>query len=390
MFLFKKYICCVLAMLLLLSSLGTIPTYATTPQDTINENLSKYKELDSEILDLDSKIEELNNEIATINSQLAENKEAINSIETQIQSTEAKLEQTKEEIEQAQMILDNRVRNMYKTNISSNMIVSIITSTSISDLFSRIQYISKIISTDKEILSDINEKKDSLNEDIETLNNKNNELKTLQTSIENDLKVVEEKKQEQEEYSDKLNAEKEAVFSVIEENEKTLISKPLSIANSETASVSELQSAIDTLNSYIPLLNSSTTINMAKEGISNAESRISELNTPTVPTDSAETSTEIGNVIKTLTMESTAYYGHGITASGLKPVRNPDGISTIAVDRDVIPLGTKVYVSGYGLAIAADTGGAIKGNIIDVFLNTNEECIAWGRREVTVQILEYP
>ncbi|WP_297713073.1 3D domain-containing protein [Clostridium sp.] len=386
MFLFKKYISCVLAMSILLSSLGTIPTYATTPQDTINENLSKYKELDSEILDLDSKIEELNTEIATINSQLTENKEAINSIETQIQSTEAKLEQTKEEIEEAQIILDNRVRNMYKTNISSNMIVSIITSTSISELFSRIQSISKIISTDKEILSNINEKKDSLNEDIETLNNKNNELKTLQTTIENDLKVVEEKKQEQEKYSDKLNAEKEAVFAVIEENEKTLISKPLSIANSSTNSVSELQSAIDTLNSYIPLLNSSTTINMAKEGISNAEARISELNTPTVPT----TSTEIGNVIKTLTMESTAYYGHGITASGLKPVRNPDGISTIAVDSDVIPLGTKVYVSGYGLAIAADTGGAIKGNIIDVYLNTHEECISWGRKQVTVQILEYP
>ena len=377
MFLFKKYISCVLAMSILLSSLGTTPTYATTPQDTINENLSKYKELDSEILDLDSKIEELNNEIATINSQLAE---------TQIQSTEAKLEQTKEEIEQAQIILDNRVRNMYKTNISSNMIVSIITSTSISELFSRIQSISKIISTDKEIISDINEKKDSLNKDIDTLSSKNNELKTLQTTIENDLKVVEEKKQEQEEYSYKLNAEKEAVFSIIEENEKTLISKPLSIANSSTASVSELQSAIDTLNSYIPLLNSSTTINMAKEGISNAESRISELNTPTVST----ANTEIGNVIKTLTMESTAYYGHGITASGLKPVRNPDGISTIAVDPDVIPLGTKVYVSGYGLAIAADTGGAIKGNIIDVFLNTNEECISWGRRNVTVQILEYP
>ena len=386
MFLFKKYISCVLAMSILLSSLGTTPTYATTPQDTINENLSKYKELDSEILDLDSKIEELNNEIATINSQLAENKEAITSIETQIQSTEAKLEQTKEEIEQAQIILDNRVRNMYKTNISSNMIVSIITSTSISELFSRIQSISKIISTDKEIISDINEKKDSLNKDIDTLSSKNNELKTLQTTIENDLKVVEEKKQEQEEYSYKLNAEKEAVFSIIEENEKTLISKPLSISNSSTASVSELQSAIDTLNSYIPLLNSSTTINMAKEGISNAKSRISELNTPTVPT----ASTEIGNVIKTLTMESTAYYGHGITASGLKPVRNPNGISTIAVDPDVIPLGTKVYVSGYGLAIAADTGGAIKGNIIDVFLNTNEECISWGRRNVTVQILEYP
>ena len=386
MFLFKKATSCVLAITISLSSIITIPTYATTPQDTINENLSKYKELDSKILDLDYKIEELKNEIATINSKLAENKEAINSIEIQIQSTEAKLEQTKEEIEQAQIILDNRVRNMYKSNISSNMIVSIITSTSISDLFSRIQAISKIISTDKKIIIDINEKKDSLNKDIETLNTKNTELKILQTNIENDLKVVEQKKEDQEEYSDKLNAEKEAVFAIIEENEKTLISKPLSIANSSTNSVSELQSAIDALNSYIPLLNSSTTIYMAKEGISNAEDRISKLNTPTVPT----TNTEVGTAIKTLTMESTAYYGHGITASGLKPVRNPDGISTIAVDPNVIPLGTKVYVSGYGIAIAADTGGAIKGNIIDVYLNTHEECISWGRRNVTVQILEYP
>lgn len=386
MFLFKRSISCALVMTILLSSIITNKTYATTPQDTINENLSKYKQLDSEILALDSKIEELNAEIASINSKLTENKEAITSIETQIQSTESKLEQTKEEIEEAQLTLDNRVRNMYKTNISSNMIVSIITSTSISDLFSRIQAISKIVSTDKKILIDINEKKDSLNKDIETLNTKNNELKTLQTTIESDLKVVKEKKQEQEEYSDKLNAEKEAVFAVIEENEKTLIAKPLSIANSSTASTSELQNAIDTLNSYIPLLNSSRIINMAKDGISNAKARISELNTPTVPT----TSTEVGTAIKTLTMESTAYYGHSITASGLKPVRNPNGVSTIAVDPNVIPLGTKVYVSGYGVAIAADTGGAIKGNIIDVFLNTHEECMSWGRRQVTVQILEYP
>ena len=386
MFLFKRSISCALVMTILLSSIITNKTYATTPQDTINENLSKYKQLDSEILDLDSKIEELNAEIASINSKLTENKEAITSIETQIQSTESKLKQTKEEIEEAQLTLDNRVRNMYKTNISSNMIVSIITSTSISDLFSRIQAISKIVSTDKKILIDINEKKDSLNKDIETLNTKNNELKTLQTTIESDLKVVKEKKQEQEEYSDKLNAEKEAVFAVIEENEKNLIAKPLSIANSSTASTSELQNAIDTLNSYIPLLNSSRIINMAKDGISNAKARISELNTPTVPT----TSTEVGTAIKTLTMESTAYYGHSITASGLKPVRNPNGVSTIAVDPNVIPLGTKVYVSGYGVAIAADTGGAIKGNIIDVFLNTHEECMSWGRRQVTVQILEYP
>ena len=383
---FKKLITLTLATALLTSSLSFGSVAAATPQDTINENLEKYQTLDNQILELNSKIEDLDVEIDKTTIKLNENNAAIEDIEDEIKTTEAKLEQTKEDIDEAQVVLDNRVRNMYKTNMTSNILVSIITSKSISDLFSKVQAISKIVSTDKQILSNINEKKVELDLTIETLNTKNSELVLLKNTIEEDLKTIEDKKAEQEQYVEQLNSEKEAVFSVIEENEKLLISKPLSIANSSSASVSELQSAIDTLNSYIPLLNSSTTINMAKEGISNAKAKISELNAPSIPT----TGTTVGEAIKTLSMESTAYYGHGITASGLKPVRNPDGISTIAVDPNVIPLGSKVYVSGYGLAIAADTGGAIKGNIIDVYLNSYEECMSWGRRQVTVQILEYP
>lgn len=386
MFLFKKFVNFILVMALIVSFIAPIKTYAITPQETINENLEKYKSLGDEILKLNSKIEELDIEIQQINSKLEENNNSIISIENEITSTEAKLEQTKLEIEEAQLILDNRIRNMYKTNISSNMIVSVITSTSISDLFSRVQAISKIISTDKKIISDINEKKEQLNVDIEILNNKNKELKNLQITIENNLKIVEEKKYEQEENWDKLNKEKESVFAVIEENEKLLISNPLSVANSSTASASELQQAVDTLNSLIPQLNSSNVIALAKEAISTAKNRISELNTPPAPSGDIS----IGSAIKTLTMESTAYYGHGITAMGLKPIRDPNGISTVAVDPSVIPLGSKVYVSGYGVAIASDTGGAIKGNIIDVFLNSYEECVSWGRRQVTVQILAYP
>ena len=383
---FKKFITVSLATALLTSSLSFISVYAATPQDTINENLQKYQTLDNQILELNSKIQALDVEIDQTTIKLNENNTAIADIEDQIKTNEAKLEQTKEDIENSQVVLDNRVRTMYKTNMTSNILVSIITSKSVSELFSKVQAISKIISTDKEVLATINEKKSELDSTIESLNNKNSELVVLKKTIEEDLKTVESKKAEQEQYVEQLNSEKESVFSVIEENEKLLISKPLSIANSPSASASELQNAIDTLNSYIPLLNSSTTINMAKNGISNAKARIDELNTPTVPT----TGTEVGTAIKTLTMESTAYYGHATTASGLKPVRNPDGISTVAVDPNVIPLGSKVYVSGYGVAIAADTGGAIKGNIIDVYLNSYEECMSWGRRQVTVQILEYP
>jgi len=60
----------------------------------------------------------------------------------------------------------------------------------------------------------------------------------------------------------------------------------------------------------------------------------------------------------------------------------------IAVDPHVIPLGTHVFVPGYGYAVAADTGGAIKGNRIDVCYDTYDEAIRWGRRDVTIIILD--
>lgn len=60
----------------------------------------------------------------------------------------------------------------------------------------------------------------------------------------------------------------------------------------------------------------------------------------------------------------------------------------IAVDPDVIPLGTRVYVPGYGYAVAADTGGSIQGNRIDLCFGTVAEALQWGRRSVTIVILD--
>lgn len=92
----------------------------------------------------------------------------------------------------------------------------------------------------------------------------------------------------------------------------------------------------------------------------------------------------------TFNMEATAYTGDTTTATGVTPVRNPNGVSTIAVDPSIIPLGSKVYIPGYGEAIAADTGGAIKGHRIDLFLNSENECENWGRQNVTLYVLAYP
>ena len=95
----------------------------------------------------------------------------------------------------------------------------------------------------------------------------------------------------------------------------------------------------------------------------------------------------------TMTMEATAYSsdpadvlgGGTVTATGQNLLENP---MAVAVDPSVIPLGTRLYVEGYGEAIASDTGGAIQGNIIDVHFPTNAQCEQWGRRTVQVTILD--
>jgi uncharacterized protein YabE (DUF348 family) len=76
----------------------------------------------------------------------------------------------------------------------------------------------------------------------------------------------------------------------------------------------------------------------------------------------------------------------GYTATGINLKANPN-MKVIAVDPRVIPLGTKVWVEGYGYAIAADTGSAVKGYKIDVFYPSKSDAYRWGRKKVKIKIL---
>jgi len=95
---------------------------------------------------------------------------------------------------------------------------------------------------------------------------------------------------------------------------------------------------------------------------------------------------------KEIYVTSTAYTAScngcsGTTATGVNLHANPNA-KVIAVDPGVIPLGSKVYVDGYGYAIASDTGGAIKGNKIDVFFPSKSDAYRWGRKTVKIKILD--
>jgi len=84
---------------------------------------------------------------------------------------------------------------------------------------------------------------------------------------------------------------------------------------------------------------------------------------------------------RTLTVSATGYDLPGHTSSGL-----PVGWGIAAVDPSVIPLGTRFVVPGYGVAVAADTGGAIVGSTIDLWFPSANQAYAWGRRTVTITI----
>lgn len=82
-----------------------------------------------------------------------------------------------------------------------------------------------------------------------------------------------------------------------------------------------------------------------------------------------------------LVVKAYAYTGGGTTAMGTRA-----RVGEIAVDPGVIPLGSEVYIEGVGARRAEDTGGNIVGNTIDIYMDTNAECISWGARYVTIYI----
>lgn len=84
---------------------------------------------------------------------------------------------------------------------------------------------------------------------------------------------------------------------------------------------------------------------------------------------------------RTMTVKAYAYTGGGRTAMGTAA-----RVGEIAVDPSVIPLGTSVYIEGVGVRRAEDTGGNIKGNTIDIYMNSQSECLSWGCRYITIYL----
>ncbi|MFJ5768090.1 ubiquitin-like domain-containing protein [Lysinibacillus sp. NPDC093210] len=133
-------------------------------------------------------------------------------------------------------------------------------------------------------------------------------------------------------------------------------------------------------------LQSEKVINEPKKQVVAVGTKQLVASTTTVSRGSAEPSSG-----KEFYVTATAYTPYckgcsGTSATGIN-LRSDSGLKVIAVDPSVIKLGSKVWVEGYGTAIAGDTGGSIKGNKIDILVQSDAQARNWGRKKVRIKVL---
>lgn len=279
--------------------------------------------------DRDSLVQEvvtLDSEISSLSGRLADLEAKSVALEARIGGLNDEVAAKRGKVASKRRALSDRARNMY-VNGRSNTLVMLLSSEDVSDFFKRNEYVQKVNERDTILV-------DAIKREAEELDASLAELK-------------------------RRKKETDGVASELETRRGKLVA-----SRSERAEV---------------LARAGTRSGDVQDQSQRVESKMQEINPP-VPTGK--------HTGRFLMMVATGYSPEepglsDATASGLKARHG-----VVAVDPRVIPLGTRVHVEGYGYAIAGDTGSAIKGMRIDLCFDRLEECNAYGKRTVRVEILD--
>jgi peptidoglycan DL-endopeptidase CwlO len=161
------------------------------------------------------------------------------------------------------------------------------------------------------------------------------------------------------------------------------------LERSVSATAGALASARAERISYLRQLSAQRSLNNSQigsletraQGIEQQAQRLAVTQTTNVDATAPVASAPGAPGARTLTVTATAYTLQGTTATGA-----PVGYGVVAVDPSVIPLGTRMTIPGYGEGVAADTGGAIQGAVIDLWFPSASQAAGWGRRTVTITL----
>lgn len=325
---------------MLLMMLSVFPVHAETSQAEVNQQIEGFQS-------------QLNSELTQANGLYAkaqESQQKVQQTQGKITSLQSEIAQTQTDVENLKESVAKQMRALQANGGLTLSVIDVITSSrSLSDMVMRLTNLNAVLTAESD--------------QAKTLVDKENTLRSMKTSLENSqVKLLQEQNTYQSQVTD-LQGNISMLKAKISSNQQLLSEMQAKAAADQKARDEALAKSLA----------------QTQQNATNV--------TPSQPNDSTPNPPKPNSpVIKgqTLNVQATAYALNGLTAMGIDLSKNP---MCIAVDPSVIPLGSMVEVPGYGIAIAGDTGGAIIGNIIDVHFPTNDQAIAWGRKNLQITVL---
>jgi 3D (Asp-Asp-Asp) domain-containing protein/peptidoglycan hydrolase CwlO-like protein len=288
---------------------------------------ASYQQALSDMVAVDSEVNRYNSDITGAGQRRDE-------IQAEIQTEQQNLGEIEARLSSQQASLEKRLLSTYKSDDVSYLDV-VLGAGDFDDFLNRVDMVNIIAEEDRQLIDSIRDSKTSIEDKLTTLSQKQDELASL---------------------IDELSSAQDNLLAAQARQEQVVANIKAQMADNESQ-LTQLQDQAAAIETSMSQIQDTAADSGGDSGYS--------------PPPAGGSS---------FTMTATAYCLGGTTATGM-----PVGRGVIAVDPSVIPLGSRVHVSGYGDAIAADTGGAIRGNKIDVWLPCGE-AYSWGVRTVTVTV----
>ncbi len=359
------------ALLMLLSVLpvnllGVTKVDADSSQTEVNQEIQNFQ------AQLDSKLAQANK----IYSQAQEAQQKVNQSKSKITELETGISETENDVVQLKASVAKQMRAMQANGGGTLSYIDIVASSkNLSDMVMRLTNLHVVLTAESDQAKSLIEKEES--------------LKTMKVKLEESQETLVKNQNDYQGQVDALQSNISGLKDKISSNKQLLSEMQAKAAAEQKARDEALAKSVADVKAKAAAQAATKAEQEKTKDSSSSESNNSvstqtpaDTNSNTTTNNNNSSSTTSGG--RTLNVEATAYALNGITATGIDLSKNP---ICIAVDPSVIPLNSLVEVPGYGIAIAGDTGGAIVGNIIDVHFPSNDQAIAWGRKNIQITVL---
>jgi peptidoglycan hydrolase CwlO-like protein len=227
---------------------STIQVSAAPSNQQVEESRNKFEELKAKVNEISEKVQAFDNQISELSVEVKENNNKLDNINAEVESANKEIDQAKADISTKEKMLGKRLRAVYKSGGDTDYISLVCSSSSLGDLITKINTAIKLVDTDKKIVKDLSDNKSKLDEKVDLLETKAEEIKKLNDEIEGQKEQLNQKKEEEQKIVDQAKVETEEFSKeYLIPMEREVAQGFMDVANNENSSIEELDNGISAL-----------------------------------------------------------------------------------------------------------------------------------------------